>query len=103
MTLESLRQTRIYGYAIFDLVVTFIGMGIFSPFLSWLFRLMKVYIPKINWLILALPIGIITHLMVGQKTLMVKDFMDMNNHYILKAVIIVLLILGIRGIKILKK
>lgn len=78
-------------------------MGILSPFLSWVFRLMKVNIPKINWLILALPIGIATHLMVGQKTLMVKDFMDMNSHYILKVVIIGLLILGVRGIKIIKK
>lgn len=101
--IEILRQYRLSGYAIFDFAAVFLGMLLLSPLLSRLFKMIRIEIPKKNWLFLALPIGIITHLLVGQITPMTRDFLDIHNHYILKLMILGLLILGLRGIKITKK
>ena len=73
-----------------------------SPLLSRLFLKIRLKIPKINWLYLALPIALIAHLLVGNLTPMTRDLVDINGHYILKIVILTLFILGTRNIKIIK-
>lgn len=103
ITLEYIRHFRIFEYAIFDLAVVFLGMYLLSPLLSKLFKKININIPKINWIFLTLPLGIIVHLIVGQITPMTKYFLDMYSHYVLKIIILLLFILGIRGIKIIKK
>jgi len=98
-TLEFLRSFHFFGYAIFDLALSFIGLYLLSGSLSKLFLKINIKIPKINWVYLTLPIGILVHIIVGTYTPMVKDFLDMNGHYILKIVIIIFLILGLRRIR----
>ena len=98
-TIEYLRQFRIGGYAIFDFAVAFIGIYLLSSFLSKMFLKIGVDIPKLNWIFLTLPIGILFHLLFSRITPMTADFINMHGHYILKIVIIGLLILGLRGIK----
>jgi len=98
-TLEFLRSFHFFGYAIFDLVVSFIGMYLISARLSKLFLKIKIEIPKMNWVYLTLPIGVLIHILVGTYTPMVKDFLNMNGHYVLKIVIIAFLILGLKGIR----
>jgi len=100
--IEYLRQFRVSGYALFDFAAAFLGMFLLSPLLSKLFFIIKIKIPKINWLFLTLPISIITHLAVGNRTTMTKDFLDPQGHYLLKIIICILLVLGLRGIKIKK-
>jgi dihydroorotate dehydrogenase len=95
-TLEFLRQFKLSGYAIFDLVATFVGMGLLSPFLTKAFAKIGVKIPKLNWLILALPIGIVAHLMVGKMTPMTENFLDPNKHYTLKIFLVGLAVLGLK-------
>ena len=102
LMIENLRLYRIGGYAIFDLVTAFLGMYLLSPLLSWLFRQVKIDIPKQNWLFLTLPISILVHLLVNNKTLMAKNFLDLQGNFILKILILGLLVLGLRGIKITK-
>ena len=82
-TLSYLRQFRIFEYAIFDLTVTFLGMALLGPWLSGLFRKLGVEIPRRNWLYLALPLGIASHLAIGQMTLMTKNFLDPAGHYLI--------------------
>lgn len=101
--IEFLRQFRFSGYAIFDFAAAFLGIYLLSPLLSKIFLKLRIDIPKKNWLFLTLPISIFVHLLVGQITPMTKDFIDIHNHYILKILILSLLILGIKGIKIVKK
>jgi len=103
ISIEFLRQFRIGEYAIFDLTTAFVGVYLASFLLSKLFRKIRVDIPKISWVLLTLPIGVATHLIIGRITPMVKNFLDIHGHYVLKVVIIGLLILGLRGIKIIKK
>ncbi len=99
-SLEFLRQFRLGGYAIFDFVVAFVGIYLLSPLLSKIFKKIRINIPKRNWLFLTLPIGIITHLLIGNITPMTKYFIDLHGHYILKILILGLFIAGIKGIKI---
>ncbi|MDO8499210.1 MAG: hypothetical protein Q7S66_00945 [bacterium] len=103
LTIEYLRQFRIFGYAYFDLSLAFLGIGLLSPLLSKIFLKFRIKIPTINWLILTLPISILIHIAIGKFTPMTKNFLDPHDHYILKIIIIGLLFLGIRGIKIIKK
>ncbi len=102
ISIEFLRQFRLGEYAIFDFVVAFLGIYLLSPLLSKIFLKFRIDIPKRNWLFLTLPISIFAHLLVGNITPMTKDFIDINNHYILKILILGLLTLGIKGIRIVK-
>lgn len=102
ITIEYLRQFRIGEYAVFDLVISFLGIYLLSPLLSKIFLKFGIEIPKRNWLFLTLPIGILVHLLTGTTTIMTKDFMDPHSHYVLKILILCLLVLGIKGIKITK-
>ena len=98
-TITYLRQFRFSGYAVFDFAAAFLGIFLLSPFLSKLFRKIGLEIPKLNWLYLTLPITILTHLIFGKITPMTKNFIALNDHYILKIGIIGLLILGLRNIR----
>jgi hypothetical protein len=98
--IEFLRQFRLGGYAIFDFAISFLGIYLLSPFLSKLFKKIRLDIPKINWLFLTLPTGILVHLIVGNITPMTKAVLDIHGHYFLKIIILVCLVFGLRGIKI---
>ena len=102
-TIEFLRQFRIFDYAIFDLAVSFLGIYLLAPLLSKLLLKIRLDIPKINWVFLTLPIGILTHILVGNITPMTKDLLNIHDHYILKIIMLILLFFGIKGIKIMKK
>lgn len=97
--IDSLRRYDIGNYAIFDLVLAFGGMYLLAPFLSKGFRRFGLIIPVRNWIFLTLPISIMAHLAVGRITSMTRDFVDPDGYYLLKLTILVLFILGARGIK----
>lgn len=97
--LDFLRQFRLGDLALFDFAVAFLGMFLMAPLLSGIFRRMGLEIPKRNWLYLTLPIGLIVHMLIGRITPMTKLFLNPSGHYFLKAVILGLFILGLRGIK----
>ena len=101
--IDFLRQFRFGGYAIFDLLVAFIGIYLLSGLLSKLILKIRIKIPRQNWIFLTLPLGILVHLLVGRITPMTKDFFNINSHYLLKIIVLVLLFFGLRGIKIIKK
>jgi len=99
-TIHLLRQFRIGEYAIFDFAVAFLGLALLAPILSWLCRkIFKLEIPKKNWVFLALPIGIVTHLITGPITPMTRNFIDPTGHYFLKVIILGLSALGLLNIK----
>jgi hypothetical protein len=98
-TITFLRQFRFAGFAIFDLAVTFLGMGIIAPFGSRLFKRFGVSIPKINWLFLALPIGFLAHLVVGRYTPMTVQLLDPRGHFAIKVIVLASLVFGLRNIK----
>ncbi len=101
--IETLRQYRILDYAIFDFVVSFIGVYLLAPLLSKLFLKINIKISRLSWLYLTLPLSIIIHLLFSTYTQMTKDFLNLDSHYLLKLVILILLYLGLKDIKFLKK
>ena len=98
--IEFVRLFRIGEYVIFDFVAAFLGIYLFSSLLSKIIFKIKIYIPKRNWLYLVLPLGIFTHIVVGNITPLTRDFLDLQGHFILKIFIFVLLIFGARGVNI---
>lgn len=98
-----LRQLRILGYAVFDLATALLGIYLLAPWLSKLFLKIGINIPKISWLYLTLPIGILAHLLIGRMTPMTAAFIDLNGSYVLKVVILALLALGVKDIKVVPK
>ncbi len=101
-TIEYLRQFRIGEYAIFDFAVSFLGMYLLSSILSKLFLKIKIIIPKNNWIFLTVPLSIIFHLLTNTMTTMTKDFLDINSHYVIKILILLFLIRGLKEIKLVK-
>ena len=100
--LTYLRHFRFLGFAIFDLTLAFLGMYLLSGFLSKMFLKIGVIVPQRSWVLWALPIGVITHLIFGQMTPMTKNFLDLHNHYLLKIIVLVFLVVGFVGVKLAK-
>lgn len=98
-TIEYLRHFRFVGFAIFDLAVSFLGMALLAPLLSRFVRKFGVVVPLINWVWFTLPIGIFIHLTIGKMTPMTVQFINPNGDYVLKAIIIVMIALGLVGIR----
>ncbi|MFA6096053.1 MAG: hypothetical protein WC788_00315 [Candidatus Paceibacterota bacterium] len=101
--LTFLRQFRIGGFTVFDTAASFLAVYLLAPLLSRLFRLAGLDISRKSWLYLVLPIGILAHSFSGNKTPMTEEFLDPKGYYFLKAVILILVILGFREIKMNRK
>lgn len=99
MSIEYLRQFKVSGYAVFDFAASFLVMFLLSPLLSGLARRAGWQVPRVNWVFLALPLGIAAHLAGGNLTPMTRDFMDPGGHYLVKAAVLFFLALGLSNIK----
>ncbi|MCX6712450.1 MAG: hypothetical protein NT041_02055 [Candidatus Vogelbacteria bacterium] len=102
ISLVYLRSFRIFNFAIFDIAISFLGMYLLSGILSKIFLKIGIEIPQRSWVLWALPIGFLAHLLVGQMTPMTKNLLDLNGQYILKIVILAFLIAGCVGIRLAK-
>ena len=102
-TLEFLRSFKILGYAIFDLIVSFGWIYLIAPRLSKLFLKIWVEISRKSWLFLTLPIGILFHIIFQNITPMTRNLFDINNFYLIKILMIILLIFWLKDIKLVKK
>ncbi len=97
--LEYLRSFTILDYAIFDLILSFWGVYLLSPRLTKIFLKIWIKIKRKNWMFLVLPIGIIFHIFFLNFTPMTRDFLNINDFYFLKILIIILLFFGLKDIK----
>lgn len=97
--IDFLRQFRIGGFALFDFTAAFVGIYFLAPFLSKLFRKIGLEIPRRSWLFWTIPIGVISHLLVGKITPLTREFIDPHGHYLVKIIILGLVILGAWGIR----
>lgn len=102
-SVEYLRSFKLGEYAIFDLVLSFLGIYLLAPLLSKIFKKLRLDIPKISWILFTLPIGILVHLLVGNITPMTHNFFEPNGNYGLKVFVLVCLLVGLSRIKIIRK
>ena len=82
--IEKIRSYRIWNFAIFDFVVSFVGMYILSIILN---------VNPIRMLLLTIPLGILIHYLLGIETPLNKLFLSKNN-LIIKLIVVLMVILA---------
>ncbi len=97
--IETLREFRVAGYALFDLGLAVVFALIVGPFLTKAFLKYKIRIPLRSWVLWSVPFGIVVHLLVGQMTPMTRAFIDLHGHYSLKLIMVLLVLCGLWGAK----
>lgn len=103
ITLEYMRSFRLFGFTFFDTALSFLGVYLLAPFLSLLFLKFRLKISRKSWLLLTISLSILAHMLVGMNTPLVEDFVNLQNGFIVKVVVVLLTYLGIKEIKVLKK
>ncbi|MBI3495266.1 hypothetical protein HY065_01420 [Candidatus Berkelbacteria bacterium] len=103
MIIETLRSYRIGPFSIFDFATAYLGIYLVAPLLSWLFAKIGLKISRVSWLWLTIPIAIVVHLALGIRTPLMKMIFDLSGHYTVKIVVLIMLYMGLRDIKLIKK
>lgn len=75
MIINKLRKYKIGGYAIFDLVLSYLFMYLIAKYFNFNVK---------STLLLTLPISIIIHKIFNIHTLLTDRFFNKNNYYLLK-------------------
>ncbi len=101
--IETLRTPRISGYAIFDFAVSFLAVYLVAPTLTKLARKIKLEVPKHSWLYLTVPLSVVIHLLVGTMTPLTLATLDLHDHLFVKLVIVLLVVLGVKDIRVIGK
>jgi hypothetical protein len=83
--------------------VAFGGIYLLAPRLTKLFRKTRLEIPRRSWMFFVLPIGTVTHLLIGKITPLTAQFIDPHGHYFVKILIVGLFGLGVKSVKIVRK
>lgn len=96
---STLRQYRIGPYSIFDFATAYLGIFIVSPLLTRLAARFNLNISRTNWLWLTIPIGIITHIIIRQHTLLTSQFLNPNGDYLVKIIVLFMVYMGLKDIK----
>jgi hypothetical protein len=79
MSLQSLRSHRIFGIALFDLLSSIVGMIIlFIIFREIHFKNLSLYPFIVAGILLAVPIGIVFHVIFGTNTTL-NYFLGLSN------------------------
>lgn len=100
MSIEYLRQFKIGQFAIFDIVISYVGIAILSPILIWFTSKFNLKIPVISWLWFTLPIAVIFHIIFGQSTPLMKMLTDPWSYqfYVVVLFLIFMIHMGLRKI-----
>lgn len=99
LSIEYLRSFRLGGYAIFDFAISFIGMAIIAPLLTKGVRKLGIEIPFCSWMLLVIPIAVLSHLLAGTDTRLTRQVLDPNGFYLQKAIVLICLIIALIKIK----
>ena len=96
LSIEFLRSFRVFQIAIFDLVISYLGIYLISPLIINFSKKIKIKTNKAQLLYLTLPASIIVHLLVGQETTLTKMFLDPSNYYLTKIIILSMIYMAFR-------
>lgn len=102
-TITFLRQFRVGPIAIFDVVVSYIGIFLLSPFLTILAWKAGLSISRKSWLWLTIPVGVIFHLIFNQQTALNKMLVNPINNLFATVVVIIMVYMGVKDIQRVKK
>lgn len=97
---STLRQFKIGPFAMFDIVLAYLGIFILAPLLTRVTALAHLVVTRKSWLWLTLPLSIIVHLAINQKTPLMNMILDMRGFILTKIIIIGMAYMGIKDIAI---
>ncbi len=96
ITIEYLRSFRIGEFAIFDFTLAYLGVYLLVPILNKIILPTKRQLSHFRWILLVLPLSIIFHLIFGNMTPLTKLALDPTAGYGLKAILLIMLYLGLK-------
>jgi hypothetical protein len=96
--IEFLRHYRIGAFSIFDFVVAYGGLLLLSPIIIKLLNKINVHMTWVNIMWLVLPLGLLTHILIGKYTPLTKMFLNPHNYYFLKILILFMIYMGFRKV-----
>lgn len=99
MDIETLRSYRIGPFTIFDFAISYIIVFLIAPLLVKISKKLNFPISTTQWLWLVLPIGVLSHLIVGNITPLTKMFIDPNGNFLVKAIVLFMTYMGLRRVK----
>ena len=99
LSLEYLRQFRIFNFAVFDFSLSYLGVLLLSPLLNKLAQKLHLNLTTRHWLWLTLPASILIHLLFRIYTPLVKDIIDPTGHYLVKAILLGMTYMGLKDIR----
>lgn len=100
ISLEYLRQFKIEQFAIFDTVISYIGVLILSPVLTRLMSILKLKIPTSSWLWFTLPLSVLFHFIFHQSTPLMKILANYRHFqfYVAITVLFAMIYMGFKKI-----
>ena len=98
-TLTLLRQYKIGPFAIFDTVISFVGMYLFAPFLSKLFLKIHVVVPRSSWLWFMFPVSVLVHFIFRQQTPLMKMLYPPDTNIVAIFILVIMITMGMRNIR----
>lgn len=100
MSLEYLRQFRIGQFAIFDTAISYVGILILSPLLTWFGSLLRMNISLVSWLWFTLPISVLFHIIFRQSTPLMNILKNPGHvqFYIAIFILLAMTYMGLRNI-----
>lgn len=90
VSIEYLRQFRIGQFAIFDITISYVGILLLSPILTWLASRLHLKIPITSWLWFTLPLSVVFHIIFRQSTPLMNILTNPRNFQFYIAVFILL-------------
>jgi len=100
--IEVLRQFKIGQFAVFDTVISYVGIYLLAPQLTKLTLKAHLQISRTQWLWLVLPLSIVIHLIFNQKTPLTNMVLNPNGYYLLKFLILFMLFMGLKDTRFIK-
>lgn len=99
--ISILRQYKVGPFAVFDTIISYIGLFLLAPILTKIFRGMHLEIPRASWLWFVLPISVVFHFFFSQQTPLMK-LLASSNGYIAIIILFVMTYLGVRVIRVVR-
>lgn len=100
MDITYLRSFKVGPFAIFDITISYVGIYLFAPLLSWIVGLVGLRVDRVAWLWLTLPLAILFHLVFNQNTPLSKMVLSTDSGWVAKVVLIAMLGVGISRIRV---
>jgi len=97
--ISTLRQFKIGPFAIFDTVISYLGLFLIAPILTKIFRGVHLEISRASWLWFVLPLSVVFHFFFSQQTPLIKLLVS-SNGYVAIIILLAMVYMGARTIRV---